>query len=174
MVTVAELTKKMIDFYEGNHEDIAHFLKVWAYARTIGQLENLDSDTQLTLEMAAVVHDISCPTCRRKYGDTAGNHQEAESEALLRDFLADSDLDEARKERIIFIVCHHHTYTGVEGLDWQILLEADYLVNASENPEKYLPGFDNFRKNVYKTKTGLALLDSVFPHGSAVDQAGVI
>ena len=28
---------------------------------------------------------------------------------------------------------HHHTYTGVDGLDYQILLEADYIVNASEN-----------------------------------------
>ena len=28
---------------------------------------------------------------------------------------------------------HHHTYTGVDGIDYQILLEADYLVNADES-----------------------------------------
>ena len=27
---------------------------------------------------------------------------------------------------------HHHTYSKVEGIDWRILLESDYLVNAYE------------------------------------------
>jgi hypothetical protein len=36
-------------------------------------------------------------------------------------------------DRVAFLVGHHHTFTGVDGIDWQILLEADYLVNASES-----------------------------------------
>lgn len=164
-VDTAALIQKMIDFYKGNHEDIAHFLKVYAYARTIGMLEGLDPETQNTLETEAIVHDIACPVCRRKYGNTNGDHQEAESEALLRPFLEEFHLDAEREGRVIFVVCHHHTYTGVDGIDWQILLEADYLVNASENPAKYLPGFENFRANVYRTESGLALLASVFPQG---------
>lgn len=27
---------------------------------------------------------------------------------------------------------HHHTYSKVEGIDWRILLESDYLVNSYE------------------------------------------
>ncbi len=42
---VAAATQKMIDFYKGNIHDIDHFLKVWAMAKTIGELEALEPHT---------------------------------------------------------------------------------------------------------------------------------
>lgn len=44
LITTA--VKKMVDFYEGNIHDIDHFLKVWAFAKTIGEEEKLDQKTQ--------------------------------------------------------------------------------------------------------------------------------
>lgn len=159
----ANMIAKMIDFYKGNQSDIRHVLKVYAYAQTIGQLENLDGTTQDTLEMAAIVHDIACPLCREKYGNTSGSHQEAESEALLREFLAEFALPQEMEERIIYLVTHHHTYTKVEGMDYQILLEADYLVNADES--QYDPkAIQTFRDRVFKTRSGIRLLDSIYGH----------
>ena len=38
--------EKMIDFYQGNLRDIEHFLKVWALAKTIGEAEGLEPETQ--------------------------------------------------------------------------------------------------------------------------------
>ena len=35
----ARMINKMIDFYKGNKSDVRHFLKVYAYAQTIGKLE---------------------------------------------------------------------------------------------------------------------------------------
>ena len=58
---IAAATQKMTDFYKGNIHDMAHFLKVWALAKTIGELEGLDQHTQTVLELAAVVHDIAVP-----------------------------------------------------------------------------------------------------------------
>lgn len=69
---IASATQKMIEFYRGSCHDINHFLKVWAFAKTIGELEGLDSHTQTVLELTAVVHDIACPLCREKYGNTDG------------------------------------------------------------------------------------------------------
>ena len=77
-----ELTKKMIEFYSGNLHDINHFLKVYAYAKTIGECEGLDELTQMSVEAAAIVHDIACPLCREKYGHADGAHQEQEGPAL--------------------------------------------------------------------------------------------
>ena len=37
---------------------IQHFLKVYAYARFIGQMEGLDEKTQALLEITALMHDI--------------------------------------------------------------------------------------------------------------------
>ncbi|MEI3506620.1 MAG: hypothetical protein V8Q32_03910 [Anaerotignum faecicola] len=92
MLTIPQLTEKMIAFSAGNRADIHHFLCVWAYAKTIGEAEGLDEKTLFLLEATAIIHDISCPLCREKYGNTDGKHQEAESPRLVRDFLADSGL----------------------------------------------------------------------------------
>lgn len=156
-----KIVSKMIDFYNGNHCDIAHFLKVYAYARTIGQLENLDKETQDILEIASIVHDIACPLCREKYGDTNGKHQETESEALLRIFLSEFNFPDKMANRIIYLVTHHHTYTDIEGIDYQILLEADYLVNADESHYSR-DAVQKFRDRVFKTKSGIHILESIY------------
>jgi len=159
---VSKILEKMIRYSKGNREDINHLLKVHSYARLIGVLEALDGPELLTLEIASAVHDIACPLCREKYGTTDGRHQEEESEALLRPFLLEFDLPSEMVERIIFLVTHHHTYTNVEGRDYQILLEADYLVNCDESP-RYRKNYESFRKNVFRTKTGIRLLETIFP-----------
>lgn len=157
----ASLTQKMIRFYQGSLHDINHFLKVTAFARTIGLQEQLDERTQLTLELTAIVHDIACPLCREKYGRASGDLQEQESEALLRPFLAEFNLDEQMRERVIHLVTHHHTYTGVDGMDWQILLEADFLVNACEG-NMTREAIESFRDNVFRTPTGITLLNTMY------------
>lgn len=125
MKNVAAATRKMIGFYHGNRHDIAHFLKVWALAKTIGELEGLDGHTQEVLELAAVVHDIACPLCREKYGDTNGKHQELEIPPLVEAFFADLPVSRADVDRISWLAAHHHTDTNVDGPDHRILLEAD-------------------------------------------------
>ena len=83
---VSAAIQKMVEFYKGDLHDIDHFLKVWAMTKTIGELEGLDKHAQEILELAAVVHDIACPLCRDKYGDTNGKHQELESPPLVEAF----------------------------------------------------------------------------------------
>ena len=69
-MTVAQIMEKMIAFSEGNIHDIDHLIRVWTYAKTIGELEEVDSETRFTIEVAAITHDIACPLCREKYGNT--------------------------------------------------------------------------------------------------------
>jgi pyruvate formate lyase activating enzyme len=95
------MIRDMVAFYKGNTHDIHHFLKVYAYARTIGGLTGLDSETQRTLEIAAIVHDIACPLCREKYGRADGALQEKESEPLVRTFLSSYSLPEELVERVM-------------------------------------------------------------------------
>lgn len=42
-MTIAGLIEKMIAFSDGNIHDIDHFIRVWAYARTIAELENVEN-----------------------------------------------------------------------------------------------------------------------------------
>ena len=132
-VRVARILEEMLRFSAGNLHDIDHLIRVWTYARTIGELEGLDGATQFVLEVAAITHDIACPLCREKYGNTNGKNQEREGALLVRDFLADAGMTAGQVDRVAYLVAHHHTYSGVDGADYQILLEADYIANACEN-----------------------------------------
>lgn len=158
---ISQIIKKMIDFSNGNVHDIDHFMRVWAYAKTIGELENLDPDTQYILEVAAITHDIACPLCREKYGNTNGKHQESEGMTMVQSFLSDTDLTKKQINRIAFLVGHHHTYTEIDGADYQILLEADYIANASENNYSK-QNIESFLKNIARTQNGVALINRIF------------
>ena len=158
---IAQLMENMIAYSQGNLHDIDHFVRVWNYAKTIAELEKIDADTQFILEAAAITHDIACPLCREKYGNTNGKYQEEEGTRLVKAFLADSGMTKAQIDRVAFLVGHHHTFTGIDSLDWQILIEADYIANASENgysKEKVKA----FLQKHMKTESGKRLARAVF------------
>ena len=151
----------MIEYLRGNQHEIEHMLKVYGYAKAIGEMEKLDAETLKTLELAAVVHDIGIPPAMAKYGNDAGPYQEelgpAEAEVMLRRL----GCDKARIERVCFLVGHHHTYTGVDGIDYQILLEADFLVNAA-NKRLSKDVVSAAKKRFFRTRSGIDFLNKCF------------
>lgn len=160
-MNISEIMVKMVNYSNGKHHDINHFMKVYAYAKTIAECEKVSSDEQKIVEIAAIIHDIACPLCREKYGNTNGKHQEAEGIILAEEFLKGTDLPVEMVKRIVFLVGHHHTFKNVDGIDYQILLEADYLVNADES--NYTEAnIRNTKENIFKTSTGITLLDSIY------------
>ena len=123
--------------------------------------QSIDSETQYILEVAAITHDIACPLCREKYGNTNGKHQEEEGVPLVKAFLSDSGMTEAQIERVAFLVGHHHTFEEIDGLDWQILIEADYIANATENGYSK-ENVKGFIQRIMKTESGIRLAHAVF------------
>ena len=158
---VAWILEKMLRFSAGDLHDIDHLIRVWTYAKTIGELEGLDGETQFVLEVAAITHDIACPLCREKYGNTNGKNQEREGAPLVRDFLADAGMTAGQVDRVAYLVGHHHTYSGVDGADYQILLEADYIANACENGYSR-ENVENFAQRILRTAGGSRILSAVF------------
>ena len=158
---IAKLMLRMIQASEGNRHDIEHLVKVHNYARTIGKLEGLPEDAQLVLEMAAILHDIACPLCRAKYGNTNGKLQELEGMPLAKALLQEFAVSDRQAERVVWLVGHHHTLTDVNTPEHRILLEADYLVNAGEggySPEKIMAAGEM----LFKTAAGKALLKAIY------------
>ena len=160
-MTVAEVVKKMVEYSKGDLHDINHFMKVYAYAKTIAEGENLSPEQQKLVEVTAVVHDIACPLCRKKYGSADGKHQELEGGPLVREFLHDTGLTPAQVDRVAYLVSHHHTLTDIDGIDYQILIEADYIVNAAESEysKESIKGFIN---KVMQTNSGSMLARQIF------------
>lgn len=158
----ARLIQAMVEYDKGDVPRIQHFMKVHDFAVTIAQLEGVDEDTVFVLETAAILHDIGIHVSEQKYGNCNGKHQEEEGPAEARKLLAQvGGYTEAQVERVCFLIAHHHTYKNVEGIDWQILLEADFLVNAYED-HIALEGIKTFEENVFKTPSGKHLLEMEF------------
>lgn len=155
------LCKKMIEFYRDDPARIQHFLKVHSFAQLIGQEEGLAEKTMYILEAAAYVHDIGIRPSIEKYGKKNGSLQEkegpAEAEKMMRELGFEPDVI----ERVSYLVGHHHTYSNIDGMDYQILVEADFLVNYYENQMKE----ETIRKSVskiFRTETGKHIAEEMF------------
>ena len=64
-------------------------------------------------------------------------------------------------EHVCFLVGHHHTYTNIDDIDYQILIEADFLVNAYEDSLNKT-SIQNIKSKIIKTKTGTMYLEKMF------------
>lgn len=164
-MVIQKIMQKMIADSKGSLHDINHFIKVWSYAQTIGKLEQIGEENQLVLEAAALVHDIACPTLRAKYGCSDGKKQEIEGMPMARDLLAEfvssGELTQEQFDRIAYLVGHHHTLDKIEGIDYQILIEADYIVNADES--RYSKeNIKNFKEKIFSTESGTEILESIY------------
>lgn len=64
-------------------------------------------------------------------------------------------------ERVAWLVVHHHTYTGIDGVDYQILVETDFLVNLFENNHPAETQIKVYQ-HIFKTKSGKNLFQTMF------------
>ena len=155
------LLQKMIEYYSGDPKRIQHFIKVHSFAKMIGELEELDSNTQNILEIAAIVHDIGIKTSEEKYGNCNGKLQEQEGPALAEPMLVTLNIDAKIIERVCYLIGHHHTYNNIDGLDYQILVEADFLVNMYEDGMNK-EAIESACNKVFRTKSGIQLCNVIF------------
>ena len=158
---IQALKERMVEFYRGCPEQIQHFLKVYAFAEMIGEAEGLDEHTLFLLKSTALVHDIGIRPAKEKYGYSNGKLQEQEGPAEAGRLLDELGYGEADRERICYLVGHHHTYTGVDGADYRILLEADFLVNGYEE-KMSRKALTHGLSAVFETETGKRLLKTMF------------
>ena len=158
---VAIVKDKMIEYYAGDSRRVHHFLKVHSFAKLIAELENMQPDELEVLEIAALTHDIGIKNAELKYGYNNGRLQEQEGPPEARRLLREAGAGEASVERACYLVAHHHTYRNIDGLDYQILVEADFLVNMYEDKADA----DTIRKaydNIFATETGKRLCRQLF------------
>ena len=138
---------------------INHFLKVYGYAKMIGECENLDDSMQEILEVTAVLHDVGIKVAEQKYNSSAGHYQQLEGPPVAKKILDELGYPDDFVERVMYLIAHHHTYTNIDGMDYQILVEADFLVNADED-RLSSDAIENFKEKIFKTTTGIAVLEN--------------
>jgi len=170
MADIGRITQAMIEFYAGDPRRIHHFLKVYGFAKAIGELEGLDGNTQDILEAAALCHDIGIKISEQKYQSSAGPYQQIEGPPEAERLLRALGCGEALIGRVCWLIARHHTYDNIEGLGYQILIEADFLVNSFE---QNLPAASirNFRDKIFKTAAGTRFINLMYRLGDGKEAA---
>ena len=156
-----DLFMDMIAYYDGDPKRIQHFTKVHSYARLIGIGEELDDASLFILEAAAYTHDIGIRVAEEKYGRCDGKLQEQEGPIIAQKMLSQLGFENYIVERICFLIGHHHTYDNIDGLDYRILVEADFLVNLYED-DAGNRAIDKTYKRIFKTETGKKIFRLMF------------
>ena len=64
-------------------------------------------------------------------------------------------------DRICYLIGHHHTYDNVEDLDYQVLIEADFLVNIFEDGMSD-SAVASVREKIFRTAEGSKLLEEMY------------
>ena len=160
---IAKVALAMMQKNCGDIKRIEHTLKVFGYARLLGVAESLDEKTLEILELTALLHDIGIHVAEKKYGRSSSHYQEIEGPPVARDILTSLDFKPEVVERVCFIISRHHTFTAVDNIDFQLLVEADFLVNSSED-HMTDQQIVSFAKNIFKSESGLLYLKFLFPH----------
>ena len=158
---INKLHLAMIELYSGDAKRIQHFCKVHSYAKLIAETENVDEKCLFILEAAALTHDIGIHLCEEKYGKCNGKLQEKEGPALAEKLLEELGFDRDVSERVQYLIAHHHTYDNIDGIDYQILVESDFLVNIMEDGLSKQAAFNAYH-SIFKTECGKKICKEMF------------
>ena len=158
---VAQVTHRMMEYFKGDPKRIYHAIKVHSLARNIALLSDLKRKRLIVLEITALLHDIGISESERKYKSTAGHYQEMEGPPIARRLLDGIPMEQDELDRICYLIGHHHSYHMVDDIDFQILIEADFLVNLHEHSIDE-EGIKKIREKFFKTPVGRQMLDSMY------------
>lgn len=158
-----EVIEAMKQVFKDDDRSINHVLDVLNYAEAIMAGEHVEGEMRRIVTDAAVLHDIGIKEAERKYGSSAGPYQEKEGPPIAKEIMERLGRPAEVVERVCYIVGHHHTPSKVDGLDFQIIWEADLLVNMRDggldaDQEKMKHIID---KN-FKTQTGMRIARTLF------------
>jgi HD superfamily phosphodiesterase len=123
----------MIQYFGSDVHRINHALKVYGFASAICRSENITRETIDIVEIAAILHDIGIPAAEKKYKSCIGKYQEIEGPPVAREILEKLSVRPEIVDRVCYLIGNHHTYTKIDHIDFQILVEADWLVNIHED-----------------------------------------
>lgn len=158
---INKVANKMIEYYGSDVRRINHFLKVHSFASIIAKNENVDKRTLEIIEIAAYTHDIGIKLSEQKYNSSAGKYQELEGPVEAMKLFKGIGLDSDIAQRVCYIIGHHHTYDNIDSIDYQIVVEADFIVNLYEdNASK--SAVQSAYDNIFKTKSGKHIIETMY------------
>jgi putative nucleotidyltransferase with HDIG domain len=154
------LIYEMKKVFGEDQKRIEHALAVLNYAEKIQAHEGGDP---LIVRAAAILHDIGIHEAERKHGSSAGKYQEIEGPPIAEEILKRYDLDTEVIEHICKIIANHHSSKNIDTTEFRIVLDADMLVNISEDyPDANEDKLQKIIDNKFKTHEGCSIAKKLF------------
>jgi len=154
------ISLEMKKYFGKDLKRISHALKVARYAE---QIMKIEGGNPLVILASAYLHDIGIHQAEKKYQSISGEYQEKEGPGMAREILERLDVQKEIVNEVCDIIGHHHHPRGEETLNFQILYEADWLVNMEED------GISQDRKEVqslvekhFRTEAGRKLAEELY------------
>jgi hypothetical protein len=155
-----KLIYEMKKVFSEDKKRIEHALAVLDYAEKIQANEGGDS---LIVKAAAILHDIGIHEAERKHGSSAGRYQEIEGPPIAEEILKRYNLDAETIEHICKIIANHHSIKNIDTTEFRIILDADRLVNISEDyPYASRDKLQKIIDNKFKTHEGSRIAKELF------------
>ncbi len=151
----------MIRYFQGDAKRINHALKVYSFAHTICCSENVNGMKREIIEFAAILHDIGIHEAEKKHHSTAGNYQEIEGPPIARQMLMIRMVSQEIIDRVCYVIGNHHSYSKIDDTDFQILVEADFLVNIFED-DMQIKAIESIKNKYFKTNSGREILSTMY------------
>jgi hypothetical protein len=161
LMMILSVMGDMIRYFHSDVRRINHALKVYDFACLIAHESKVGDEQQKIIEIAALLHDIGIKEAERKYYSSASNYQEQEGPAVAQEILTPYNLDQNLVDRVCYIIGNHHTYTKIDGIDFQILVEADFIVNIYEDGMKP-EVVRSLKKKIFRTEAGSRLVKELY------------
>ncbi|PIU91286.1 MAG: phosphohydrolase [Armatimonadetes bacterium CG_4_10_14_0_8_um_filter_66_14] len=129
MPTRVQLLSAMKQVFGDDRRRIDHALSVLDHAEALLVDHAADRDTVVA---AAILHDIGIHEAERKHGSFAGKWQELEGPPIARRILSELGAAAAFAEAVCAIVGNHHSARGELTPEFDVVWDADWLVNLPE------------------------------------------
>ena len=151
---------EMKKYFGTDFKRVNHALKVARYAE---QILKIEGGHPLVVLGAAYLHDIGIHEAERKHGSPSGHYQEIEGPPIARRILEGLTVQREIVDEVCDMIGHHHSPREEESLNFQILYEADWLVNLEEEGiSKDRQKLETVIAKVFKTATGKDLAQKVY------------
>jgi len=161
MDIISSVTMRMVEYFGQDVKRINHAAKVHFFVRLISSGEKLEQNKSIILEIAAILHDIGIKNAELKYNSADGKYQEIEGPIVADHLMKDLMLSDEAKERIKYLIGNHHSYNKIDDIDFQILVEADFIVNVYEDNLK-IENIKAIYIKYFKTKTGQKIFENLY------------
>ena len=136
-------------------------LRAWDYMEKL-DLITADDAIDINDHINTSIYKEALDQCNEKYGSHPGPLQEKEGPPLARELLTRvGGFTEEEIRRVCALVGEHHTVDPIDGIDHQILVEADYLVNSfSHHHDRHT--LEHIVTHVFATDTGRQIYSAMF------------